>query len=242
MPREKVTISWSGGKDSAFALYKVLQEDKYEVTGLHTVIAEDTRRVGLHGVREELIETQANALGLPLTKLYLKTANDHQAYESLMRTFYTQCAAEGIAGVVFGDIFLEDLKKFREELLGASGLFPVFPIWKQDSAVLIHDFIAAGFYTVLCSANSAYFTEEKLGKTIDHAFVANLPAEVDPCGENGEFHTFVYNGPYFKRPVAFDAAEVIKKTYSYQRKNDDDTIDLLESSFWFQELLPRTMS
>jgi uncharacterized protein (TIGR00290 family) len=131
--KKKMTISWSGGKDSAFALFKILASGEYEVVGLHTVIDKDNRRVGLHGVREELIELQAMSLGLPLVKLYLPASNDHEAYTSLMRSFYKISADDGVTHVMFGDIFLEDLKSFREDLLKESGLIPEFPLWKIDT-------------------------------------------------------------------------------------------------------------
>lgn len=238
MSKRKVSISWSGGKDSAFALYRTLLSGTYEVVGLHTVIGEETRRVGLHGVKEELIEAQAKSLKLPLRKLYLKTSDNHDAYIELMKTFYAQSKTEGIEGIVFGDIFLEDLRKFREELLEESQLFPLFPIWNVDSAVLINDFINAGFKTLICSADVNFFNEKQLGTTIDSNFLKSLRTGVDPCGENGEFHTFVYDGPGFQYPIQLTLDTVIKRDYNFKKKNDDGSLDELISSYWFQELIP----
>jgi uncharacterized protein (TIGR00290 family) len=234
--KKKVTISWSGGKDSAFALYKVMLSGEFSITSLHTVINEETRRVGMHGVAEALIERQAEALGLPLTKLYLESSESHDAYSRLMTDYYQRCADNSIDAVVFGDIFLEDLKAFRENLLRPSGLEGIYPLWKIDTAVLMADFINAGFKTMICAANAAWFPASFAGSTIDHALVTALPAGVDPCGENGEFHTLVYDGPLFRRPVALKKGEVIRKTYSYQKVNDAGATEPVETAFWFQDL------
>jgi uncharacterized protein (TIGR00290 family) len=234
----RVTFSWSGGKDSAFALHKILLSKKYEVVNLHTVFGEETKRVGLHGIREELIEQQAESMGIPLVKLYLKASDNYSAYENLMCSFYQTCAARKIDGVVFGDIFLEDLKKYREELLKDSGLIPLYPIWKQNTMRLANEFIEEGFKTLICAANARYFSEHHLGCTLDHAFIKNLPVPVDPCGENGEFHTFVFDGPFFREPIRFFKGGITSKKYVYQRKNEDASTEQLESTFWFQELLP----
>jgi hypothetical protein len=131
--KKKVTISWSGGKDSALSLLKILQSGEFEIVHLHTVINEETRRVGLHGVHETLIQAQADAMGLKLVKLYLPSSEDHTAYEKLMLSFYSQCAAEQIDAVVFGDIFLEDLKNYREKMLQVSGVKGIFPLWRMKS-------------------------------------------------------------------------------------------------------------
>lgn len=237
MKKRKVSVSWSGGKDSAFALDRILLSEEYDVVGLHTVFDEETRRVGLHGVREDLIEAQAKALRLPLKKLYLKTSNDHDAYVGLMREFYTSGKNEGVDGIVFGDIFLEDLRKFREELLNESQLTPIFPIWNFDSKMILHDFINAGFKTLICSADVNFFKEAHVGETIDFSFLKSLPDGVDPCGENGEFHTFVYDGPIFQNPVPFVLDGVIKCDYNFKRRHLDGSVDEIISSYWFQEIL-----
>jgi uncharacterized protein (TIGR00290 family) len=235
--KKKVTISWSGGKDSAFALYKILLSGDFDVTGLHTVINEETRRVGMHGVREELMDEQAEALGLPLTKLYLEGSENHAAYEKLMQSYYHRCTADNVDAIVFGDIFLEDLRTFRIGLLKPSGLEAIFPLWQMDTAILIDDFINSGFKTIVCAADASLITEKQVGVVIDQKFLAGLKPSVDPCGENGEFHTFVFNGPVFKKPVDFMKGEVVKKTYQYQRLNAQGEKEELESAFWFQDLL-----
>ena len=234
--KKKVTISWSGGKDSAFALYKILASGEFEVVNLHTVIDQDSKRVGLHGVRESLIEKQAEHLGLPLEKIYLPASNDHEAYKSIMQNFYRACAGNGIEGVVFGDIFLEDLRSFRITLLDTTKLTASFPLWKVDSKVLVDEFIDIGFKTTLCAANANFFSSHQLG-LIDHKFLELLPAGVDPCGENGEFHTFVFDGPLFKKPIPITMGEIVSKTYTYQKKEPNGETKKLESTFWFQDLL-----
>lgn len=231
MNKKKVSISWSGGKDSAFALYKILLSGAYEVVNLHTVIDEESKRVGLHGVRESLIEEQAESIELPLVKVYLTRSQNHDAYEKLMKSFYMQCARQNIEGVIFGDIFLEDLRHYREELMKDCNLIPFFPLWKMDCALLWEDFIKAGFKTMICSADASMFREEELGKTMELSFPETLNPGVDIAGEHGEFHTLVYDGPIFKKPLLIEPGEVVKRTYAYQRKNDAGKIEMAETAF-----------
>jgi uncharacterized protein (TIGR00290 family) len=236
--KKKVTISWSGGKDSAFALFKVLRSGNYEVRGLHTVINSETKRVGMHGVREELIERQAESLGLPLQKLYLDSSESHDQYTTLMRDYYQQCARENFDAVVFGDIFLEDLKAFRDGLLQSAGLRGLYPLWETNTKQLAEEFIIEGFKTLICSANAKHFTRAHMGTLLDVAFLKTLASDVDPCGENGEFHTFVYDGPVFKKSVDFERGEIVRKVYSYQKVDADGRVEKLETAFLFQDFLP----
>ncbi len=235
---KKVTVSWSGGKDAAFALYKILHSKQYKVVCLHTVIDAETKRVGMHGVREELIQAQARALNLPLEILYLQNSEGNEKYEELIRSFYSTCAANGISAVIFGDIFLEDLRRYRDTLLTSVGLAGIYPLWKADTATLVIDFAQLGFKTLLCSANAAFFSEKEVGQTIDYVFCERIPPEVDPCGEHGEFHTFVYDGPLFTSSIKLQKTEVIKRHYAFDVKNNEGTVERRKSYFWFQELLP----
>src|SRR5688572_13020346 len=164
--KKKVTISWSGGKDSALALYKILSSGEYEVVNLHTLINLETKRVGLHGIREDLIDDQARSIGIPLHKMYLPASMNHNAYEHAVKEFYQQCVDDQIEGIVFGDIFLEDLKKYREELMSAYPIKGLYPLWKINTSILVQDFIHTGFKTVICSANSKYFEKRHLGKVM----------------------------------------------------------------------------
>lgn len=240
--RKKVTISWSGGKDSAFSLYKILTSGDYEVVSLHTLVNSENRRVGLHGVHESLIETQARAIGIPLVRLYLESSESGQAFEVLTRSFYAQCIREKIDGVVLGDIFLEDLKEYRESFLNESGLEGIFPLWKIESSKLIGDFINLGFQAVICSADASLFGKKHLGQQISDSLIASFPESIDPCGERGEYHTFVHDGPFFKKPVPIENGEIILRWYDYQKKSEDGTNIKQRSAFWFQELRRRTES
>jgi uncharacterized protein (TIGR00290 family) len=235
--KKSVTISWSGGKDSALSLHQIQATGNVNISGLHTVINSETRRVGMHGIHESLIDKQAEAIGLPITKLYLEPSETHAAYKKLMDDFYRKCACEGINGVVFGDIFLEDLKTFREELLAATGLQAIFPLWKHDTDLIIRTFLDKGFKTLICAADAKHFSENQVGKTIDLEFIQNLSSHVDPCGENGEFHTFVFDGPIFNKALTFQQGKVVKKTYNFQKLNTDGVVEDVQSSFWFQDLL-----
>lgn len=236
MIKKKVTISWSGGKDSAFALYKILLSGEYDVVSLHTVFNAETKRVGMHGVHESLIEKQAELLRIPLQKLFLDPSEDHDAYETLVKNYYNECASRGIESVVFGDIFLEDLKKFRDALLAPAGLTGIYPLWQHNSKVLIYDFLNSGFKTLVCAANANYFPKTSMGGTIDPEFIASLPKEVDPCGENGEFHTFVYDGPVFRGSVNISVGEVVERKYSFKIRDTQGNLREESLPFWFCEL------
>lgn len=238
--RKKVTISWSGGKDSAFALFKAMASGDCDVVHLHTVISKGSRRVDLHGIHETLIERQAENIGIPLVKLYLPESNDAEAYASLMRAFYGLCRQDGICQVVFGDIFLEDLRQFREDLIRDSQLQARFPLWGIDTGLLASDFIGSDFKTLICAADAKFFSAEDLGKTMDRQWLDGLGSAVDPCGEGGEFHTFVYDGPIFRQPVPLRQGKILKKNYSYQRKNADGSVEKILAAFWFQDLLLTT--
>lgn len=233
--RKKVTISWSGGKDSAFALFRVLLAGEYEVVHLHTVFDSENKRVGLHGVHESLIEQQAKILDVPLEKLYLKKSDDHEAYRELMRSVFRKWKSDGVDAVIFGDIFLEDLRTFREELLSEAGLKAIFPLWGLATDLVAIDFLNAGFNTVLCSANASMISSQYAGLTFDEDFVRSLPAKVDPCGENGEFHTFVTDGPIFKAPVNIFLKETIERSYKY-KINEAERVNEVEITFWFADL------
>ncbi|MTI22086.1 diphthine--ammonia ligase [Fulvivirga sp. RKSG066] len=218
------------------ALHRVLQSGAYKVDHLHTVIDADLKRVGLHGVSEKLIDHQAASLGIPLEKLYLKASEGHQNYEQLMNAYFADLENEDFEGVLYGDIFLEDLKSYREKMLQHAGLTGYYPLWGEPTNKLIEEFIDAGYKTKVCAANAEFFKDEDLGKTIDRKFIEALTEKVDVCGENGEFHTFVYDGPMFSYPLSVDVKEVVSKEYSYNKKNDDGSIENIKSTFLFGEL------
>jgi uncharacterized protein (TIGR00290 family) len=190
--KEKIIFCWSGGKDSALALNRILQDDRYEVTTLLTTCNEHFQRVSMHGVRLELLEQQAEAIGLPLEKVFVSQRSSNEEYQEKMSACLLAHKALGVTGCVFGDIFLEDLKIWREENLALVGMRGIFPLWKVDSRELIREFIALGFGSVVCCASDAYLDENAVGRNIDAEFVNSLPVEVDSCGENGEFHSFAF--------------------------------------------------
>jgi uncharacterized protein (TIGR00290 family) len=232
--RPKVSISWSGGKDSAFALHKIISEKKLQVVSLHTVIDSDSGTVGLHGIPEMLIEKQSKSMGLPLEKIYMPASESLEFYTSLMKIFYDKCADEKIVGVVFGDIFLQDLRDFKANLLKSSGLTGYFPLWHIDTRTIFRDFFDVGFKTKICAARSDLFSKERLGVVLDDEFLNNLIPEIDPCGENGEFHTFVYDGPIFREQIELEKTDVREQSYTYNKRMPDGKVEEVKTSFWFQ--------
>jgi uncharacterized protein (TIGR00290 family) len=240
MDKIPVIFSWSGGKDSSYALHKVLQEQVYEVKYLLSTINGNNKRLSMHGVREELIEAQAESIGIPLLKVYVYEA-DNAEYERQMNDTMLKIKAEGISTVAFGDIFLEDLKKYREDKMKAIGMNCIFPLWQKDTRLLVNDFIAKGFKTITCCINDGYLNENWCGRLIDKVFVDELPPTVDPCGENGEFHSFCYDAPIFKTKINVTTGE---KTYkALQLKTTDHPTpikDVGTKGFWFCDLIIET--
>jgi len=234
----RAVVSWSGGKDSAFALYRILKDRSITVESLHTVVDATTGRVGLHGVPSVLIQQQAQQLHLPVDLLALESGDNSNAYETLMYRYFARCKAFGIEAVVFGDIFLEDLRQYREELLKPFGLKAIFPLWGMKSSELIDQFLNAGFKTLVCAADARYFDESQVGVVLNRKFMQLLPSEVDPCGENGEYHTFVCSGPIFSKAVIPSIGAAVRRTYQYSRTTEQGTVEVLESSFWFRSLEP----
>jgi uncharacterized protein (TIGR00290 family) len=227
--KEKALFCWSGGKDSALALYKVLQDDNIEVVALLTTLNEHFRRVSMHGVREDLLEAQAASIGLPLIKMYVSEGTNSE-YERRMEEVLLEYKSKGITKIIFGDIFLEDLRAYREANLEKVNLVAEFPLWKRNTAELINEFIELNFKTITCCVNDAFLDKESVGVELNKAFVASLPVNVDPCGENGELHTFCYEGPVFKKPIKFSVGEKVYKPL------DVIVQDSKTKGFWFSEL------
>jgi uncharacterized protein (TIGR00290 family) len=234
--KRKATLSWSGGKDSAMALYEVLSTGELEVVSLHTIINEETRRVGMHGVRERLIDEQAEALRIPLRKIITPTSATHTAYEQAMNRFYSECRSEGIDVIVFGDIFLEDLRSYREKLLRPWGIDAIYPLWEMNTTELLLRFVSLGFKTVICVANEDCYASGLLGATIANDFISRLPYGTDPCGERGEFHTFVYDAPFFKKSIPWSPGTAIAKDYQFKTMDESGVAIEQKSTYWFQEL------
>ncbi|MEM2108504.1 MAG: diphthine--ammonia ligase [Candidatus Bathyarchaeia archaeon] len=207
--RERVVLAWSGGKDSALALYEILNSSGYEVKALLTTITRDYDRISIHGVRRVLLEQQAKALCIPLEEMFIPKGASNAEYESELFKVLMQYRDKGVASVVFGDIFLADVRKYRENLLGKAGLKAIFPLWGRDTKLLPLKLLKLGFKAVVTSVDSATIGKDFVGRNYDEQFLADLPLNVDPCGENGEFHSFVYDGPIFKEKVAFKKGEIV---------------------------------
>jgi uncharacterized protein (TIGR00290 family) len=219
---EKAILSWSGGKDSAMAFNELSKDRRYEVTSLLTTTTEGYDRVSMHGTRLSLLEQQAKSLQRPLIKVTIPQGSSNEQYESVMREVLTRAQAGGVTVVAFGDLFLEDIRRYREEKLSELGMKAVFPIWKRDTGELASSFINAGFHAILVCVDSKSLDRSFVGRAFDKLLLADLPHGVDPCGENGEFHTFVHAGPIFSRPILVRRGEVV----------------LRENRFWYCDLLP----
>ena len=207
--KEKVLFSWSGGKDSGFALYELKKGGSFEVVGLLTTVTEEYDRISMHGVRSELLAQQAESLDIPLEKFFIPPDASNEKYETAMKAALLRYKDRGVTSVGFGDLFLEDLKVYREKRLAEVGLNAVFPLWKKDTKVLSQEFIRLGFKAVITCVDSQVIEGRFSGREYDEQFLSELPAHIDPCGENGEFHSFVYDGPIFKEPVRFKKGGVV---------------------------------
>lgn len=227
-------FNWSGGKDSTLALYKVLQDKRFDIRYLLTTLNEEADRISMHGVRGELLTAQAESLGIPAKKVHLPASSDMQTYESVMSTAIEELKSEGISDCIFGDIFLEDLRTYREEKLREVSIAAHFPLWKQNTLELVREFIDLGFKTIVVCVDASKLDESFAGRVIDHQFLSDLPDNVDPCGENGEFHTFVFDGPIFTHPIPFQTGEKVLKTYTAKNQEEKS----IEYGFWFQDLIP----
>lgn len=239
---ENVIFSWSGGKDSALGLHKVMLDPQYEVVCLLTSISEPYQRISMHGVRVDLLEAQAKSIGIPLIKMLIPEMPSMEVYETGMRSALSDLKEQGATACVFGDIFLEDLRQYRESKLRELDLKGIFPLWKIPTDKLIREFIDLGFKTIITCVNEKYLDKSFAGRIIDDDFLNDLPYNVDPCGENGEFHTFVFDGPVFKEPVPFVKGEVVYRTYSSpdpsgsssgNNRNETPT----EYGFWYCDLI-----
>ena len=230
---ERVVFCWSGGKDSALALHKILQDGRYEVVSLLITCNEQFQRVSMHGVRLELSDQQARSIGLPLEKIFVSAGGSNDEYQKKMSECLLAHKARGVTSVVFGDIFLEDLRAWREANLAQLGLRGIFPLWKMDTREIVREFIALGFRSVICCVSDAYLDQSALGRTIDWDFIDALPADVDPCGENGEFHSFAFAGPIFKEPIHYTIGDAVYRPL-------DEPLPGARSAkgFWFCDLLP----
>jgi uncharacterized protein (TIGR00290 family) len=207
----RALVSWSGGKDSSLALHRVLEERSARVDGLLTTVTDEFERISMHGVRTSLLETQARALGLPLRVARIPRACTNDVYETVSREALARYAAEGGEGVVFGDLFLADVRAYRERLLAPLPLTPSFPLWGEDTRALARRFVALGFRAVLVCVDPKQIDPAFCGRDYDDRLLDELPPSADPCGENGEFHTFVYDGPIFREAVPIARGGVVTR-------------------------------
>jgi uncharacterized protein (TIGR00290 family) len=218
----KVLFTWSGGKDSALALYELQKGNDHQVVALLTTLTEDYERISMHGVRSILLEGQANSLGLPIEKVYISKNSSNEEYEAKMKDALQKYLRAGVSSVVFGDIFLENLRRYREDNLSKIGMQAIFPIWKRDTTELAHRFIDLGFKAVITCIDSNFLDKTFVGRLFDRQLLSELPVNVDPCGKNGEFHSFVYDGPIFQKTVSYTKGKVV----------------LRDNRFWFCDLIP----
>ena len=207
--RKNILISWSGGKDSSLALYEIQKSRDYEVAALITTITSDYDRVSMHGLRTILLDEQASSLNIPLEKIFISKNASNDEYESRLKEVLLKYKQLGIRDVVFGDLYLEDIKKYREALLQKIDMQCIFPIWKRDTAKLALEFIDSGFKAITVCVDSNVLGEEFAGREFNKQFLNDLPEGIDPCGENGEFHTFTYDGPVFNTPISHELGEIV---------------------------------
>lgn len=209
--RKKVWLSWSSGKDSAWTLHVLRERQDVEVVALLTTLNEQFDRVAMHSTRRELLEAQARAAGLPLVVVPLPWPCNNEQYEAAMSGACARAVAEGVEAMAFGDLFLEDVRRYRVEKLAGTGLEPLFPIWGLDTHALAREMVAAGVKTRLVCVDPRKLGREFAGRDLDEATLAELPEGVDPCGENGEFHSFVYGGPMFAEEIEVESGEVVER-------------------------------
>lgn len=208
-------LSWSGGKDSSMAAYQLLASQKYAITALLTTVTEEFERISMHGVRRELLERQASALNIALTTVLIPKDCTNEIYEARMRAALVEFKAQGITKVAFGDLFLADVKQYRDERLAQLGMSGVYPLWMRDTDELVRTFIGLGFRALLACVDTEAIDASFAGRQIDLALLRDLPESADPCGEYGEYHSFVYAGPIFKEPIACRAGDLVRRTPRY---------------------------
>lgn len=235
----KAFLNWSGGKDSALCLYNAKQQG-LPVASLLTSFNTATDRVSMHGIRRSLLQQQAASLGLPLHTLELPASPGMEAYEEALRRSHRSFKEQGYSHSLYGDIFLEDLKSYREELSAKDNLQASFPLWKQDTTSLLQQFFTAGFKAIIVCVNDQYLDKSFCGRLLDETFIADLPPGVDPCGENGEYHSFVFDGPFFSKPVPFVKGDIVYKEYPAPQQSSDEcfTTPKPAAGFYFLDLLP----
>jgi len=236
-------MNWSSGKDACLALYKILQQKEYEIGTLLTNVNQDFARISMHGLHESLLDAQVKSLRLPLQKLYFPAEVTMDLYDQRMYEAISGLKAQGYEYAVFGDIFLEDLKAYRDSKLAEVNVKGVYPLWKQNSHDLIREFLDLGFKAITVCVNAKLLGKEFVGRVIDEQFLNDLPENIDVCGENGEFHTFVFDGPIFSKPINFKIGETVLRSYTLHDEDadnchqDSDAQKKYDTSFYYCDLL-----
>ncbi len=211
MGLKKAWLSWSSGKDSAWSLEVIRRQGEFDVQALLTTVNAEFQRVAMHAVRESLLQAQAESTGLPLVTVPIPYPCPNAAYEEAMAAAMQRALDEGITHMIFGDLFLEDIRRYREEKLAGTGIMPVFPIWGLDTRRLAGEMVEAGLRALLTCVDPKKLDASFAGRLFDAQLLADLPAEIDPCGENGEFHTFAFEGPMFQAPIAVERGAVLER-------------------------------
>ena len=233
MIKPKAVMNWSGGKDSALALQKVIERGEFDVSYLLTSVNSAWQRVSMHGVRRELLKRQAKAIGIDLIEILLPEMPSMEVYEAELNQRLDRLVDDGVTHSIFGDIFLEDLREYREKQLERKGLTGIFPLWKIPTAELIGEFLDLGFKAITVCVDGKKLDRSFCGRLIDRSFINDLPEDVDVCGENGEFHTFVFEAPYFSQLVDFTVGEIVYRKYPAAAESG------IASEFYFCDLIPK---
>lgn len=244
MDKIKAIFNWSGGKDSALALYHILKEEKFDITALMTTVNSKYNRISMHGVRNELLYAQGKSIGIPIKEIRLPETPSMEEYDETMKEVLAELQKEKVTHSIFGDIFLEDLRKYREDRLKEVGLIAHFPLWKRDTKEVVNEFIDLGFKTIVVCVKSELLSQDFVGRVIDKDFLNDLPKNVDPCGENGEFHTFVFDGPIFQQPIKFSLGEKVFREYKAPKDTREHGYSSANteklSGFHFCDLIPES--
>ncbi len=241
--KKKAFFSWSGGKDSALALYYALQNSEYHVAKLVTNVTAGQRKIAVHGVRETMLQAQALQTGLPLQQMVMPSNPTMPVYDVAMTQTLAGLRAEGFATGIYGDLFLQDLRNFRQQALAKEGLTAAFPLWQKEPLLLMEQFIILGFKAIVVCVNGSMLPQNFLGRIIDQQFLDDLPQGVDVCGENGEYHSYVFDGPLFIKPIAFTLGNITCRWLTaplppQQPIGSNETVAAAKIPFWYQDILP----
>lgn len=237
MKRHKTYLNWSSGKDAMLALHCMVENENFSVEKLITTVSTTYHRVSMHGLRQVLLEKQAQALGIPLQIIELNGQLSLSAYNQVLEKQVHALKIEGFSHAVFGDIFLENLKRYREEQLLNTGINPIFPLWKKNTKSLLEQFVNLGYRAMVICVNAKKLDKSFCGRIIDADFIKDLPSDVDLCGENGEFHTFVFDGPLFLNPVDFSVGEKVLRDFSPSEKEEEGIDSSWDYKYWYVDLV-----